>query len=124
MISYVMIGSNDLPRSKRFFDPIFELIGFQKEYEIEKQLCWAHPAGGCKIIVTRPYDSQPALSGNGTMVSLRLDTKDLVNLAYRLAIDSGGKDEGEPGMRGRSFYGAYFRDPCDNKICVHAITQN
>jgi catechol 2,3-dioxygenase-like lactoylglutathione lyase family enzyme len=31
----------------------------------------------------------------------------------------GAKDEGAPGARGDGgFYGAYFRDPDGNKICV------
>ena len=38
--------------------------------------------------------------------------------AYKKAIELGAKDEGEPGNRMPTFYGAYFRDPDGNKICV------
>ena len=34
------------------------------------------------------------------------------------AIAAGAADEGAPGMRTDNFYGAYFRDPDGNKICV------
>jgi hypothetical protein len=30
----------------------------------------------------------------------------------------GSKDEGGPGARTDNFYGAYFRDPDGNKLCV------
>lgn len=123
MISYVMIGSNDLQRSKVFYEPFFELIGFQQEYEFAGQICWGHREGGCKIIVTRPYDGRMAKPGNGTMVSLGLGSKEFVDNAYSVAIESGGESEGKPGLRGRSFYGAYFRDPDGNKIAVHTIIQ-
>lgn len=123
MISYVMVGSNDLKRSKKFYLPVLDSVGFRLEYEIESQICWAHPEGGCKFIVTRPYDGQSAEPGNGTMASFALGTKEAVDSAYNLAIEAGGEDEGMPGLRGRSFYGAYFRDPDGNKIAVHTILQ-
>ena len=34
------------------------------------------------------------------------------------AIAAGAVCEGPPGMRTDTFYGAYFRDPDGNKICV------
>lgn len=121
MISYVMIGSNDLPRSKRFFAPFWEVVGFELAYEIETQLCWAPKAGGCKVIVTQPYDGAPALSGNGAMISLELGRQAQVDRAYAVALAAGAQDEGAPGLRGRRFYGAYFRDPDGNKFAVHTL---
>ena len=34
------------------------------------------------------------------------------------AISLGASDEGAPGLRGDTFYGAYFRDPDGNKLAV------
>jgi hypothetical protein len=31
------------------------------------------------------------------------------------------KDEGAPGLRGDNFYGAYFRDPEGNKLCLFTL---
>jgi hypothetical protein len=42
----------------------------------------------------------------------------LIKQVYDLALANGGTDEGLPGERGPTFYGAYFRDLDGNKICV------
>jgi hypothetical protein len=45
----------------------------------------------------------------------------VVDEAWRLAIAHGGMDEGGPGLRPAyhpHYYGAYFRDPDGNKLCV------
>ena len=54
------------------------------------------------------------------LLSTALACKDneTVDRAYKKAIELGAKDEGEPGNRMPTFYGAYFRDPDGNKICV------
>jgi predicted lactoylglutathione lyase len=41
-----------------------------------------------------------------------------VDKVYNKAIELGAQDEGAPGQRMPTFYGAYFRDPDGNKICV------
>ena len=41
-----------------------------------------------------------------------------MDAVYAAAIAAGAADDGAPGMRTDTFYGAYFRDPDGNKICV------
>ena len=41
--------------------------------------------------------------------------------AYAVALANGGTSEGAPGLRPEyheHYYGAYFRDPDGNKLCV------
>jgi catechol 2,3-dioxygenase-like lactoylglutathione lyase family enzyme len=48
-------------------------------------------------------------------------TRSVVEETHALALANGGKDEGKPGLRPHyhaNYYGAYFRDPDGNKICV------
>jgi lactoylglutathione lyase len=43
------------------------------------------------------------------------------HLAHALALAQGGSCEGAPGVRAHyhaHYYGAYFRDPDGNKLCV------
>jgi hypothetical protein len=44
-----------------------------------------------------------------------------VDKAHAFAMKEGGRDEGAPGVRAHyhpNYYGAYFRDPEGNKLCV------
>jgi predicted lactoylglutathione lyase len=73
------------------------------------------------LAICKPYDGQPATAGNGVMIALAADSRAEVDKTYAAAIAAGGKDEGEPGLRGGEFYGAYFRDLDGNKLCVFKI---
>ena len=68
--------------------------------------------------VCKPYDGKPATGGNGTMVALTAKSREIVDAVHAAALAAGGADEGAPGLRGDTFYGAYFRDLDGNKLCV------
>ncbi len=55
------------------------------------------------------------------MVALLAASRQIVDRAHAYALAQGGADEGAPGLRPQyhpNYYGAYFRDPDGNKICV------
>lgn len=123
MIGYVTLGTDDLDRSRAFFDALFAEIGASRLMQLESGFTlygtgWGKPG----VAVTRPYDGQPARAGNGNMVSLVVDRREKVDRLHAKALELGGSDEGAPGLRGpegdRAFYGAYFRDLDGNKFCV------
>jgi predicted lactoylglutathione lyase len=66
----------------------------------------------------KPYDGEAAHPGNGLMVALTAPSREVVDQILAEALASGGRDEGAPGERMPGFYGAYFRDPDGNKLCV------
>ncbi len=80
-----------------------------------------YSAGGKSpaFYVCRPHDGKAATFGNGTMISLAAPSREIVDAVYKKALASGAKDEGAPGLRGETFYGAYFRDLDGNKLCVY-----
>jgi catechol 2,3-dioxygenase-like lactoylglutathione lyase family enzyme len=126
VIGYVTLGSDDLDRSRAFYDALFGEIGASRLMEMESGFTlygtgWGQPG----VAVTRPYDGRPAVAGNGNMVSLVVDSREKVDRLYAKALELGGSDEGPPGVRGeegdRAFYGAYFRDPDGHKFCVFRI---
>jgi catechol 2,3-dioxygenase-like lactoylglutathione lyase family enzyme len=123
MIGYVTLGTDDLDRSRAFYDALFAELGASRLMELGSGFTlygtgWGKPG----VAVTRPYDGKPAQAGNGNMVSLVVDGRDKVDRLHARALELGGSDEGAPGLRGpegdRAFYGAYFRDPDGNKFCV------
>lgn len=123
MIGYVTLGTNDLARAVAFYDELLAVLGAGRFMEIEDVfVAWAISPDKPGLSVTRPFDGNPATAGNGTMVALAVDSKDMVHKVYDKAIELGGKDEGPAGPRGDEFYAGYFRDPDGNKLNVFCLT--
>jgi catechol 2,3-dioxygenase-like lactoylglutathione lyase family enzyme len=123
VIGYVTLGSDDLDRSRAFYDALFGEVGASRLMQLESGFTlygtgWGKPG----VAVTRPYDGRGAAPGNGNMVSLVVDSRARVDRVYARALELGSTDEGPPGVRGeegdRAFYGAYFRVPDGHKFCV------
>ena len=127
MIGYVTLGTDDLERSRAFYDALLAEIGAKRLMEFPQNGFTLYGTGWGKpgLAVTRPYDQQPAVAGNGNMAALVMDSRERVDSFYAKAIELGATDEGPPGLRGpegpQAFYGAYFRDPDGHKICAFRI---
>ncbi len=117
MIGYATIGSNDLEKAKAFYDKVLAPLGGKRAFASDRMQGYMG-AGGAMLAVCTPYDGKTAQAGNGPMLALSSPSKELVDQVYQLALASGGADEGPPGARSDSFYGAYFRDLDGNKLCV------
>ncbi len=123
MIGYVTLGSNDLQRAASFYDELLGLIGAARFMEVEDVfIAWAVAPDKPGLSVTRPYDGKAATVGNGVMVALAVDSKEMVHKVYDKAIELGGQDEGPAGPRGDEFYAGYFRDLDGNKLNVYCLT--
>ena len=116
MYSHVMVGSNDLERSKQFYDRLFGKPGRQDDkgrlsYGRRKAL----------FMVTAPIDGQPACVGNGSTIGFTFDSPEVVDAWHRAGIAAGGTAiEDPPGYRENAFgklYLAYLRDPDGTKLC-------
>ena len=122
MIGYVTLGSQDLERSGKFYDPIAAEMGVARMMEFPTFIAWGDANGAPGIAATKPYDGNAPSVGNGVMVALECKDRDQVKRLHELALANGGSDEGEPGPRGEPdangmvFYAAYFRDPDGNKL--------
>jgi predicted lactoylglutathione lyase len=118
MIGYVTLGTNDLARAAQFYDALLAHVGGKRMMEADRFVSWSSGAGSPGLGVIKPFDGKAATPGNGTMVALAVDSQAKVDAVYATAIELGAKDEGGPGLRGGSFYAAYFRDLDGNKLNV------
>ncbi len=125
MIGYTMVGTNDLPKAIAFYDAVFKSVGVGQLMAMSKGMSWGTDWTAPMFAVTTPNDGKPATAGNGTMISLVLDTRAKVDTMHAAALAAGGADEGAPGVRGdegpQAFYGSYFRDLDGNKLCAFRI---
>lgn len=126
MIGYVTLGTNDIERSRGFYDALLAVMGGKRLMEMETGFT-AYGVGMDQpmLAVTPPYDGGEASFGNGTMVALMAGSRAQVDALHAKAMELGAPDEGAPGVRGdegdQAFYGAYFRDPDGNKLCAFRI---
>ena len=118
MIGYATIGANDLERASKFYDAVLAPLGGARAFANERMQFYMSPSIPGMIAVCKPYDEQKATAGNGSMFGLAAASREQVDAIHAAAIAAGGLDEGAPGMRTDTFYGAYFRDPDGNKICA------
>jgi predicted lactoylglutathione lyase len=117
MIGYVTLGTNDLARSCAFYDALLGTVGAGRFIESDRFVAWTVSPNRPALGVILPFDGKPATVGNGTMVSLVMDSPEKVTAFYNKAIELGGTDEGAPGPRGGSgFFAGYFRDLDGNKL--------
>src|ERR1700686_5887016 len=63
MFSHIMIGSNDIARSKKFYDALFTAMGAQPAAEDARgRLAYSHNGG--RFMVTKPIDGSAATNAN------------------------------------------------------------
>jgi catechol 2,3-dioxygenase-like lactoylglutathione lyase family enzyme len=124
MFSHVTLGTNDFERDFAFYANLMATLGHELRFS-EPHRCWAawqqQGVDGPLFIVGRPHDGGRATHGNGQMVAFETGKRVTVDRCFEAAIASGGSSEGPPGLRPEyhpNYYGAYFRDPGGNKICV------
>ncbi|MFM5967665.1 MAG: VOC family protein [Micrococcales bacterium] len=122
MLSHTTLGVTDVRRAEQFYSALFGVLGLSLKFSDEHWAGWRHPDFDRPLfIITRPFDGAPATTGNGQMIALLSDSRALVDQCHAIALAHGGADEGEPRLRPQyhpNYYGAYFRDPDGNKLCV------
>jgi catechol 2,3-dioxygenase-like lactoylglutathione lyase family enzyme len=121
----MMVGSNDIARSKKFYDATFVAMGGKPGMQDPKgRLIYMH--NGSLFLVTPPIDGKPATHGNGCTIGFAM-TPELADAWHKAGVENGGEAiEDAPGIRegnGMKMYLAYLRDPDGNKLCaLHRVT--
>lgn len=117
MIHHVSLGTNDVERSKRFYDAVLPIVGIVRMAEDEGGL--GYGCGTFHFSVQVPIDGQPATVGNGTHIAFAVESRSMVDQFYAAALANGGRGDGSPGLRPEydaHYYGAFVRDPDGHKI--------
>jgi catechol 2,3-dioxygenase-like lactoylglutathione lyase family enzyme len=124
MISHIHVGIGDFDRALAFYTALTTPLGpVLKFCEPEKGwAAWkAKDADRPLFIIGKSYDGGAAAPGNGQMIALLAPSRKAVAECHAMALAMGGTCEGLPGLRPQyhpNYYGAYFRDPDGNKLCV------
>ena len=116
MYSHVMVGSNDLERSRKFYDALF---GKPARTDDKGRLSYGRR--GSVFMVSNPINGEPATFANGSTIGFAFDAPEEVDAWHKRGCEAGGAScEDPPGYRENAFgklYLAYLRDPDGNKLC-------
>ncbi|OCC22849.1 glyoxalase [Croceicoccus estronivorus] len=121
MFSHVMVGSNDIDRSKKFYDALFAAMGGNPAIVDPKgRLIYIHNDG--MFLVSKPIDGEAACHANGGTIGFNVDNPEQADAWHAAGVANGGKSiEDPPGAREGGhgkLYLAYLRDPDGNKLCA------
>jgi catechol 2,3-dioxygenase-like lactoylglutathione lyase family enzyme len=121
MFSHIMVGSNDIERSKKFYDALLGTLGAKPAMVDDKnRLIYMHNGG--LFLVTTPINGQPATGANGGTIGFACETQAQADAWHAAGVANGGTTcEDPPGVREGGFgklYLAYLRDPDGNKLCA------
>jgi catechol 2,3-dioxygenase-like lactoylglutathione lyase family enzyme len=121
IFTHVVIGTNDLERSRKFYDGVLGTLGLKRVMNMDAASLWG--AEGPEFMVTKPGNGLPATYANGGTISFAASSRAAVREFHEAALAQGGKDEGAPGPRSftPTAYAAYVRDPDGNKICTYCF---
>ena len=125
MFSHVMIGSNDIERSKRFYDAVLGVLGVGEPLRNQNstgqnRLFYRHEGG--TFCVSEPINGEQATFANGGTIGFKCSSPEQVQQFHDAAVALGGTSiEDPPGLREGSLgamHLAYVRDPDGNKLCA------
>jgi len=125
MLNHVMVGSNDIERSKRFYDAVLGTLGAGEAIRNvaasgHTRLFYRH--AGSSFGVSEPINGEQATPANGGTIGFKCSSPEQVRQFHDVALAHGGTSIEEPPGPRESNMGtlhlAYVRDPDGNKLCA------
>jgi catechol 2,3-dioxygenase-like lactoylglutathione lyase family enzyme len=126
VLFHTMVGSNDIERSRRFYDEVLGLLGVSKATlniaESGHTRLFYQNENGTNFIISQPINDEPATVANGATVAFSCNSPEQIQQFHDIAVANGGTSiEAAPGPRNTAAMGtivlAYVRDPDGNKLC-------
>lgn len=125
MFNHIMVGSNDIEKSKRFYNAVLGVLGAGEPLLNvsdcgHTRLFYQHD--GNTFSVSEPINGEKASVANGATIGFKCKSPEQVKEFHDTAVAHGGVSiEGAPGLRNGSFGAlnlSYVRDPDGNKLCA------
>ena len=124
MLNHVMIGSNDIEKTKKFYNSVLSVLGAGDAMEHvnetgQTRLFYIHD--GSTFSISEPVNGEPVSIANGSTIGFVCDSPEQVKDFHDTAVANGGISvEDPPGPRDGTMglmHLCYFLDPDGHKIC-------
>lgn len=125
MFSHIMIGTNDIERSKKFYDAVLGTLGAGEPFRNiastgHVRLFYRHD--GSTFCISQPINGEGATCANGSTIGFKCSSAEQLQNFHDTAVAHGGVSiEDPPGLRESpmgAMHLAYVRDPDGNKLCA------
>jgi catechol 2,3-dioxygenase-like lactoylglutathione lyase family enzyme len=123
MIHHVSLGTNDVARSRTFYDPVMRALGLKLIQSSDESADY-----GTAVVIfslETPSNGAPASAGNGVHIAFDAGGRGTVDEFHATGLRHGGADAGAPGLGPKydpHYYAAFLLDPDGNKI--EAVTHH
>lgn len=125
MFNHIMIGSNDIEQSKKFYDAVLGTLGAGQPVRNvgptgHVRLFYRHE--GNTFGISEPINGEEATCANGATIGFKCNSPEQVKQFHDTAVAHGGTSiEDPPGLRDGGMgplHLAYVRDPDGHKLCA------
>ena len=125
MFSHVMLGTNDIEESRKFYDELFDVLGARpgRMYpSLTGDKRYFYNFKDTSFAISEPIDGNPATVANGGTIGFNVESIEQGDAWHKAGIENGGTSiEEAPGIRDYGkfrMYLAYLRDPTGHKLCA------
>ncbi|KAK9366377.1 Glyoxalase/Bleomycin resistance protein/Dihydroxybiphenyl dioxygenase [Lipomyces kononenkoae] len=117
-LHHVAIYVSDMNKSREFYDPVLAACGYVVSFAYDQYAYYAPKSNprAAEFGLTLADPSKPIGS---THVAFGAKSPSQVTEWYNVAVTSGGKDNGPPGLRTeyhKGYFGAYVHDPDGHNV--------
>jgi catechol 2,3-dioxygenase-like lactoylglutathione lyase family enzyme len=125
MFSHIMIGTNNIEKSKAFYDAVLKTLGVGDAIRNvnstgQTRLFYRHEGG--TFCLSEPINGEPATFANGGTIGFKCTSPEQVVAFHAAAVAQGGQPiEHPPGLREGAMgalHLAYVRDLDGHKLCA------
>ena len=119
MIAHVSIGVRDIARSKRFYDAALAPLGYRCVRAARTFLGYGYGKDSIAFWIAATESPVPLDPNSGLHFCFTAPSRDAVEAFHAAALQTGGTDNGKPGLRPEyspDYYAAFAIDPDGYRI--------
>ena len=120
MIDHVSLGVRDLDSSRQFYDAVLRPLGIVRTVDFQQRGSdYGAMAGSLGVEFTITVERSDSLPSQGMHLCFRAPDRAAVRAFHAAALRSGGRSDGEPGLRAQyhpDYFAAFVIDPDGHRV--------